>query len=56
MIGSMIRILRPMSTETNAMVDDFAYQPFVKPLYDAIYPRLSAHDIDQVGVDMGGVP
>lgn len=48
MVGSIIKIVRPLSVETEAMVDDFAFQPLVQPLYDAIYPRLSAHDIDQV--------
>lgn len=48
-VGSIIKIVRPLSAESDAMVDDFAYQPLVQPLYDAIYPRLSAHDIDQVG-------
>ncbi|CBN79044.1 conserved unknown protein [Ectocarpus siliculosus] len=46
-VGSIIKIVRPLSVETDAMVDDFAFQPLVQPLYDAIYPRLSAHDIDQ---------
>ncbi|CAM9131475.1 unnamed protein product, partial [Ectocarpus sp. 12 AP-2014] len=46
-VGSIIKIVRPLSVETDAMVDDFAFKPLVQPLYDAIYPRLSAHDIDQ---------
>eukprot|EP00903_Cladosiphon_okamuranus_P016633 g15341.t1 len=46
-IGSIIKIVRPLSVETDVMVDDFAYQPLVQPLYEAIHPRLSAHDIDQ---------
>lgn len=50
MIGSIIKIVRPLSSETDVMVDDFAYQPLVQPLYEAIYPRLSAHDIDQVSL------
>lgn len=45
-----MKIIRPLSEDQNAMVDDFEYQPLVQPLYDAIYPRLSAHDIDQVSV------
>lgn len=56
MVGSIVQIVRPLSREEDAMVDTFAYQPLVQPLYDAIFPRLSAHDIDQVrgGVGVGG--
>ncbi|CAN0499183.1 unnamed protein product, partial [Laminaria digitata] len=46
-VGSIVQIVRPLKREEGAMVDDFAYQPLVQPLYDAIFPRLSAHDIDQ---------
>ena len=47
-MGNIVKIIRPLPAEDNAMGDDFAYQPLVKPLYNAIFPRLSAHDIDQV--------
>ncbi|CAM9970460.1 unnamed protein product [Ascophyllum nodosum] len=46
-VGNIVKIIRPLPAEDNAMGDDFAYQPLVKPLYNAIFPRLSAHDIDQ---------
>lgn len=47
-VGAIVKIIRPLSADEDSMVDDFAYQPLVQPLYNAIYPRLSAHDIDQV--------
>lgn len=46
-VGSIVKIVRPLSVRRDAMVDNFAYQPLVQPLYNAIFPRLSAHDIDQ---------
>lgn len=46
-VGAIVKIIRPLSADEDSMVDDFAYQPLVQPLYNAIYPRLSAHDIDQ---------
>lgn len=46
-VGCIVKIIRPLSVDKDAMVDEFAYRPFVQPLYVAIFPRLSAHDIDQ---------
>lgn len=56
-MGNIVKIIRPLPLEDqgDVMVDAFAYQPLVKPLYDAIFPRLSAHDIDQVCEDEGGI-
>ncbi|CAN0244977.1 unnamed protein product, partial [Discosporangium mesarthrocarpum] len=44
-VGSIIRIIRPRVG--NTMDDSFNYTPVVMTLYNAIFPRLSAHDIDQ---------
>ncbi|CAM9429024.1 unnamed protein product, partial [Choristocarpus tenellus] len=44
-VGSIVMIIRPRSGD--GMDDSFAYGPLVMPLYKAIFPRLSAHDIDQ---------
>lgn len=55
-MGCIVKIIRPLSVDQDSMLDEFAYLPYVQPLYDAIFPRLSAHDIDQVGWRFGYLP
>ncbi|CAM9727695.1 unnamed protein product [Chrysoparadoxa australica] len=43
----IIKIMRPRDPSTGKFSGNFDYRPFVKPLYEAAMPRLSATDIDQ---------
>lgn len=47
-VGCMVQTVRPLDAETGMFTESgFDASPFVSQLYEAVLPRLSAHDIDQ---------
>ena len=43
----IIAIIRPLTPDRSAFAGDYDSAAFVEPLYEALYPRLEAHDLDQ---------